>query len=64
MADVFVAAIFLAMLAFNSMQTGIELETASLMGIYFFLAYCILSLLSSSFLKKAMVEIDGPKEEA
>ncbi len=44
MADVFVAAVFLAFLAFNNMQTGIQTESKTLIGLYFFFAYCVLSI--------------------
>ncbi|MFH0894688.1 MAG: paraquat-inducible protein A [Bacteroidota bacterium] len=47
MADVFVAASFLAYLSFNNMNTGIETQSVVLPGLYFFLAYCIISLVSS-----------------
>ncbi len=50
MADVFVVAIFLAFLAFNNMQTGLQTETNVLIGLYFFFAYVILSILSSYWL--------------
>ncbi len=48
MADVFVVAIFLSFLAFQNMQVGINTESKVLMGLYFFLAYCFLSIISSS----------------
>lgn len=51
MADVFVVAVFLAFLAFNSMQIGINTDSRILVGLYFFLAYCLLSLLSSIWVK-------------
>ncbi len=47
MADVFVVSVFLAYLAFTSMQVGITTESKVLMGLYFFLAYCLLSIFSS-----------------
>ena len=50
MADVFVAAIFLAFLAFNNLQTGIQTESNTLLGLYFFLAYCVLSIGTSQWL--------------
>ncbi len=50
MADVFVVAVFLAYLAFSNMQVGITTESNVLMGLYFFLAYCLLSILSSQLI--------------
>lgn len=47
MADVFVVSVFLAYLAFSSMQVGINTESKVLLGLYFFLGYCLLSIYSS-----------------
>ena len=47
MADVFVVAIFLAYLATASMQV---FEATLQVGFYYFLAYCILSVLSTEFI--------------
>lgn len=47
MADVFVAASFLAYLSFNNMNTGIETQSVILPGLYIFFAYCMLSLVTS-----------------
>ena len=47
MADVFVAAMFLGFLAFENMQTGIKTYSNVSIGLYFFLAYCLLSISSS-----------------
>lgn len=55
MADVFVVAVFLAFLAFSNMQVGINTDSRVLVGLYFFLAYCLLSLLSSTFVRKMEV---------
>lgn len=52
MADVFVVAIFLGFLAFGNMQTGISTYSSMSVGLYFFFAYCILSIWSSSYVKK------------
>jgi len=52
MADVFVAAIFLSFLAFNNMQTGIQTDSNVLWGLYYFLAYCVLAILSAVLLQK------------
>lgn len=53
MADVFVVAVFLAFLAFSNMQVGIRTESNVLVGLYFFLSYCLLSLGASSFMASA-----------
>ena len=47
MADVFVAACFLSFLSFNNMSNQIETESHTLLGLYFFLSYVIVSLISS-----------------
>jgi hypothetical protein len=47
MADVFVASCFLAFLSFYNMSTGVETNAVTLPGLYYFLAYVILGLLSS-----------------
>lgn len=52
MADVFVVAVFLAFLAFNNMQTGISTESNVRIGLYFFLGYCVLSIISSMLVEK------------
>lgn len=52
MADVFVAAIFLSFLAFNNMQTGIQTDSNILWGLYYFLAYCMLAILSAVLLQQ------------
>ncbi len=58
MADVFVAGIFLSSLAFNNMNPGLQSESRVLPGIYFFLAYCILSIYSSVLIQKHFVHSD------
>jgi hypothetical protein len=50
MADVFVAACFLSFLSFYNMNVGIETESNALIGIYFFLTYVVLSLISSTLI--------------
>jgi uncharacterized paraquat-inducible protein A len=52
MADVFVVAVFLAFLAFSNMQVGIPTESRVLIGLYFFLGYCLLSLLAGYWLSR------------
>ena len=51
MADVFVVATFLSYLSFSNMNTGIDTEANTLVGLYFFLAYCILSIASSQLIE-------------
>ena len=55
MADVFVVAIFLGFLAFRNMQTGIQTDSNTLLGLYFFLAYCIISISSTYFIKNKAI---------
>jgi len=54
MADVFVVATFLSYLSFSNMNTGIDTEANTLVGLYFFLAYCILSIASSQLIEIAV----------
>lgn len=54
MADVFVAAIFLAYLSFQNMSSGITTESNPLLGAYFFLAYCVFSISSTYFINYSM----------
>ncbi|MFI5202981.1 MAG: paraquat-inducible protein A [Flavobacteriales bacterium] len=51
MADVMVAACFLAFLSFANMNAGVDNESDILHGMYFFLGFVILSLVSSVCLK-------------
>ena len=51
MADVFVVATFLSYLSFSNMNSGIDTEANTLVGLYFFLTYCILSIASSQFIE-------------
>ncbi len=53
MADVFVAAIFLAFFAFSNMNVGVNTNSNTLIGLYYFLCFVILSIGSGYFLKKA-----------
>ncbi len=54
MADVFVAAAFLAYLSFNNMNAGIETEANSLLGLNYFFAYCLFSIVSTSFIGRTI----------
>jgi hypothetical protein len=56
MADVFVVATFLSYLSFSNMNTGIDTEANTLVGLYFFLAYCVLSIASSQFVELTVKE--------
>lgn len=47
MADVFVASCFLAFLSFYNMGSGVQTDAITLPGLYFFLAYVILGLVSN-----------------
>jgi len=59
MADVFVVATFLSYLSFSNMNSGIDTEAKTLIGLYFFLAYCILSVASSQFIELAVKKEEG-----
>jgi hypothetical protein len=59
MADVFVVATFLSYLSFSNMNSGIDTEAKTLVGLYFFLAYCILSIASSQFTELAVKKENG-----
>ncbi len=52
MADIFVAASFLAFLSFNNINVGIQTESTTLPGLYFFLGYCLISIATYYLLKK------------
>lgn len=54
MADVFVAGVFLAYFSFANMNVGVETSAKTLLGLYFFLGFVVLSILSSYFVKKAV----------
>jgi hypothetical protein len=63
MADVFVAALFLGFLSFSNMNKGVETEALSLAGMYYFLGYCILSLVSSILVNSALkIKKENSKE--
>ncbi len=47
MADVFAVAIFLYYLSFSNMNSGINTEVNTLVELYIFIAYCVLSIASS-----------------
>ena len=49
MADVFVASSFLVFLSFNNMNVGVQNDSKVLFGLYFFLAYVVISITASIF---------------
>ncbi|MGV6861515.1 MAG: paraquat-inducible protein A [Putridiphycobacter sp.] len=53
MADVFVSAVFLAVFSFTNMNEGVDTSAQTLIGLYFFLTFVILSIVSGLFLKQA-----------
>ncbi len=53
MADVFVVAMFLAFLAFQNMSDQIQTDARILPGLYYFMSFSILSIVSSFFVDKA-----------
>lgn len=59
MADVFVAACFLSFLSFNNLSIGIKTESSVLVGLYFFLGYCIISIATYFIIQK---KIETTKE--
>jgi hypothetical protein len=54
MADVFVSAVFLAVFSFTNMNDGVDTSSSTLIGLYFFLTFVILSITSGVFLKKVV----------
>ena len=52
MADVFVASSFLAFLSFNNLNVGMKTESTTLLGIYFFLGYCLISIATYFVIQK------------
>jgi len=56
MADVFVSAVFLAVFSFTNMNEGVDTSAQTLIGLYFFLTFVILSIVSGIFLKKSIID--------
>ena len=54
MADVFVSAVFLAVFSFTNMNEGVDTSAQTLIGLYFFLTFVILSIVSGIFLNKVV----------
>lgn len=59
MADVYVAACFLAFLSFNTLNTGVKTESSTLLGLYFFLGYCLLSIAAHYFIRQKQIELSN-----
>ncbi|MBN4071226.1 paraquat-inducible protein A [Crocinitomix catalasitica] len=51
MADVMVASIFLAYFSFSNMNVGVDTGSSTLIGLYFFTAFVVLSIFSGSYIK-------------
>ena len=51
MADVFISSVFLAVFSFANMNVGVDTASNTLIGLYFFLAFVLLSIVSGQFLK-------------
>lgn len=62
MADVFVASMFLAFLSFQNMNSGVDTESNTMMGLYFFFTYVVLSIASTLLMKRIITKgtQDGP----
>ena len=56
MADVFVVGAFLSYLSFSNMSPGVDVEANIVFGLFFFLAYVVLSIFLGSVLKKSIQE--------
>lgn len=54
MADVFISAVFLAVFSFTNMNSGVDTDSNTLIGLYFFLAFVMLSIVSGNFLKSIL----------
>lgn len=64
MADVFVAAVFLAFFSFSNMSLGVETGSSALIGLYFFVAFVVFSIFSGYFLKRVVIKSITKKTEA
>jgi hypothetical protein len=61
MADVFISAVFLSVFSFANMNVGVQTSSNTLIGLYFFLIFVILSIVSGKFLKMAVNPIAHEK---
>ncbi len=59
MADVFISAVFLAVFSFANMNVEVDTSSNTLIGLYFFLAFVILSISSGQFLKHVITSLDN-----
>lgn len=55
MADVFVSSIFLAYFSFANMSVGVETGASTLIGLYFFTAFVVFSIVSGAYLNKTVL---------
>lgn len=62
MADVFVVSVFLAYLSIQNMNPGVETDATTRIGLYFFLAYVIISMIANYFVDFAVKQIQKEKE--
>lgn len=63
MADVFVAAMFLSFLSFQNMSDQVETDSKILPGLYYFIAFSVLSITSSYFVELAVKKHDEEMEK-
>ena len=62
MADVFVVGAFLSYLSFSNMSPGVDVEANVVFGLFFFLAYVVISIFLGSILKKSICESNEIKD--
>jgi hypothetical protein len=62
MADVFVVAIFLSYLSIKNMNPGVETDASTLIGLYFFFAYVMISMLAGYFVDAAVKQMEKTEE--
>ena len=62
MADVFVVAVFLAYLSIKNMNPGVETDASTLIGLYFFFAYVMISMIATYFVDAAVKQMEKTKE--
>lgn len=63
MADVFVAAMFLSFLSFQNMSDQVQTDSKILPGLYYFIAFSVLSITSSYFVELAVKKHDEEMEK-
>lgn len=62
MADVFVVAVFLSYLSIKNMNPGVETDASTLIGLYFFFSYVVISMIASYFVDAAVKEMEKVEE--